>query len=40
VDRAAGDRLERDGPDELAGAASHDDVDLSTRLCKQTRQPH
>jgi hypothetical protein len=27
-------------PDELAGAAGHYDVDFSTGLCKQTRQPH
>jgi hypothetical protein len=40
VHRTSGDRFECDGADELAGAASHDDVDLSSRLCKQTRQPH
>src|SRR5436305_14549276 len=32
--------LERYRADELARAASHDHVDFSARLCKQTRQPH
>ena len=40
VHRAAGNRFERDRADELARGASHHYVDLSSRLCKQTRQPH
>src|SRR5438045_2209801 len=40
VDWTAGYCLERYRADELARPASHDDVDLSARLCKQTRQPH
>jgi len=40
VDRTPCDCLECYRADELSGAASHHDVDLSTGLCKQTRQPH
>ena len=40
VDRAARYRLERYRTDELARAASHYYINLSARLCKQTRQPH
>jgi hypothetical protein len=36
----SGNRFERDRPDELAGAARHHYVDFSSRLSKQTRQPH
>jgi hypothetical protein len=38
--RASGNGFERDRADELARAASHHDVDFSSRLRKQTRQPH
>ena len=37
---ASGDRLERDGTHEFARRARHHDVDFSSGLCKQTRQPH
>jgi hypothetical protein len=40
VDRAPGNRFECDGADELARGASHHYIDLSSSLCKQTRQPH
>lgn len=40
VDRTPGNRLECYGAYELSGAAGHHDVDFSTGLCKQTRQPH
>jgi len=40
VHLAAGNRFERDRADELARGASHHYIDLSARLCKQTRQPH
>jgi hypothetical protein len=40
VNGSSGDRLEGDWSDELAGAASHHHIHLSTGLCKQTRQPH
>ena len=40
VDRTSRYSFECDGADELARAASHHDVDFSTGLCKQTRQPH
>jgi hypothetical protein len=40
VDRAARYRLKRYRSHELARAASHHYIDLSARLCKQTRQPH
>jgi hypothetical protein len=40
VHRTSSDRFECDWADELAGAARHYDVDLSSRLRKQTRQPH
>jgi hypothetical protein len=40
VDGTPCDRLECYRADKLARAASHHDVDFSTGLCKQTRQPH
>ena len=40
VDRTPANRFKRDWTHELARAASHHYVDFSTRLCKQTRQPH
>jgi hypothetical protein len=40
VHRTPGHCLERYRADELAGATGHHDVDFSTGLCKQTRQPH
>ena len=40
VYRTSSDGLERNGTDELAGAASHHHVYLRPSLCKQTRQPH
>ena len=36
----SGNRLECDRADELACGASHHYIDFSSRLCKQTRQPH
>jgi len=38
--RPARDNIKSDRAHELARPASHYYVDLSTRLCKQTRQPH
>jgi hypothetical protein len=40
VNGPTGNRLEGDWSDELARSTSHHDVDLSSGLCKQTRQPH
>jgi hypothetical protein len=40
VHRSTRDSFKSDRADELARPASHYYVDLSTRLCKQTRQPH
>jgi hypothetical protein len=40
VDWTPRDRLECYRTDKLARATGHHDVDFSTGLCKQTRQPH
>jgi len=40
VDGTSCDRFECYRADKLARAAGHHDVDFSTGLCKQTRQPH
>jgi hypothetical protein len=40
MDRPSRDRLESDRSNELSRAASHHDIDFSTCLRKQTRQPH